>query len=177
MGLDSGIPWIGYNQRISVRPSLPVTDNWYLDVTKQKKSCFQKSKTVFGRNWNLIFKKGKTLSIHWILWYLKFQHKSSSGERQYKLNVWSKSKFPGASISPPFNWFSPLTLSHMTSLAYKVGKICMDKEKKTQQQNVNQFVYRSLISRTYMRIHKLNIITLHYLWVYTAIGCHLPFGR
>ena len=64
MGLDSGIPWIGYNQRISVRPSLPVTDNWYLDVTKQKKSCFQKSKTVFGRNWNLIFKKGKTLSIH-----------------------------------------------------------------------------------------------------------------
>lgn len=63
MGLDSGIPWIGYNQRISVRPSLPVTDNWYLDVTKQKKIVFSKKqnlKPVFGRNRKLHFsKKGK----------------------------------------------------------------------------------------------------------------------
>lgn len=38
MGLDSGIPWIGYSHRISFIPSLPVTDNWYLE---------------FKWNWNL----------------------------------------------------------------------------------------------------------------------------
>lgn len=38
MGLDSGIPWIGYSHRISLIPSLPVTDNWYLE---------------FKWNWNL----------------------------------------------------------------------------------------------------------------------------
>lgn len=38
MGLDSGIPWIGYSHLISFIPSFPVTDNWYLK---------------FKLNWNL----------------------------------------------------------------------------------------------------------------------------
>lgn len=28
MGLDSGIPWIGYSHLISLRPSFPEIDSW-----------------------------------------------------------------------------------------------------------------------------------------------------